>query len=190
MGYSGTTLNIVCWIFTGLATSIVGLRIFTRFRLAKSPGRDDAVIVWALILDIVSTAMYSWSVAAGTGKHFATLSPIEAVNVLKINVIASAIAIHGFSWPKLSVAMLLIRLLNPPRRTRIFFYIITGFLIMWTCFLTIFWFTQCRPAEAYWDPRVKGTCWPPSVITDMGFFVGCEWHLILQTRSVENRVKN
>lgn len=38
-------LNTVTWVLTGLSTVLVGLRLFTRFRLIRNPGRDDVAVV-------------------------------------------------------------------------------------------------------------------------------------------------
>lgn len=178
MAYSGTTVNVVSWLFASIAILVVGLRLFTRLRVAKSPGSDDVIIVWSLLLNVVSTALVSWSITAGTGQHLTTLSLPEAVHAFKTELITSSVSCQCFAWPKLSVALLLIRLLNPPRRTRILFYCLTGFLILCSCILTIFWYVQCSPTSAYWDPRVKGSCWPRAVITDMGYFTGCTLSLV------------
>ena len=46
---TGAGLNVVNWIFTGLAIVVVGARMFTRIVVVKQIGIDDALMFIALV---------------------------------------------------------------------------------------------------------------------------------------------
>lgn len=45
----GPELVVVTWIFTALATVVVGLKIFTRVKIMKEPALDDFFTILSLV---------------------------------------------------------------------------------------------------------------------------------------------
>lgn len=45
---TGTSLAVI-WVFASLSTIVVVLRLLSRFKYAKAPGLDDAIIVISLV---------------------------------------------------------------------------------------------------------------------------------------------
>lgn len=44
-----TEINVIGWVFTGIAIAVVFLKIFTRVNVVKKPGWDDFFIFFSLV---------------------------------------------------------------------------------------------------------------------------------------------
>ena len=87
--------------------------------------------------------------------------------------------------PKLAVACLLERLLNPTHASKWSPIILYGLSISCNLFgilcAILFW-VQCRPAAALWDPLLKSNCWNPSIYNNIAIVEACN---IISTCSQE-----
>ncbi|KAJ6124150.1 hypothetical protein N7471_011467 [Penicillium samsonianum] len=65
-------INAIGWVFTGVAIAAVSLKLFARID-SKRFGWDDFFIFLSLALSIIATALVSYSVTLGLGRHTATV---------------------------------------------------------------------------------------------------------------------
>ena len=82
-----------------------------------------------------------------------------------------AFNIAAFSFPNISIAILIVNILDPnPWRKRLLYgmcyvQVISAMLIV------VLIFCQCRPVQMMWDPSVQGTCWNPDIFNGYSYFV-------------------
>ncbi|KAI9751445.1 MAG: hypothetical protein M4579_006055 [Chaenotheca gracillima] len=173
----GPTLITVGWIFTSLSILVVALRLFTRFRLTRNAGWDDHFITFGLFLSVASTAIATSAAVAGCGKHLVALSPEQQTQAIKLNAISEPFGIMSYCIPKISVALLIKRIMPPNKLNKWqmqFIYFITISLTVLSILCAIFLFVQCLPASSLWDPvAAEGAkCWDPNVLTNFTIFTG------------------
>ncbi|KAK6080614.1 integral membrane protein [Seiridium cupressi] len=110
----GPELLIITWVLTGLAIILVALKLFTRQRFLQGLGWDDFFIFLSLILIVIGTSLFTYAVyPLGMGKHAAELGRQRASEVVRIILIAGPFGVMAYSFPNVSVAILLQRLLAP-----------------------------------------------------------------------------
>lgn len=122
---------------------------------------------------IVYAILCTLTVAAGFGRHTYWLGP-QASWAIEMSIIAFVPGIITVVTPKLAVACLLIRLLNPGRKQVWFLYTLTISCIIVYIMCAVFLWIQCSPSSLLWDPTAKGTCWDPSVFVNYCIFCGCK----------------
>ena len=122
--------------------------------------------------------MSSVIVAAGIGRHSYYLGVHETSNATRLNDIAFMPGLMSIAIPKLAVACLLERLLNPTRASKWSPRILYGFSIgclAYSILNCILFWVQCKSAAALWDPLIsKANCWDPSTYIDTAILAGCE----------------
>ena len=125
-------------------------------------------------MNLVAQIFCSISVGYGNGRHLRYLSPGNAEQAIKMNIISGAFGVLAFCIPKIAVALLLARLLALERSSTIILLFLTISLMVFAIVDLIMLFTQCQPASALWDPKSAAiaSCWDPSVIIKYGWFVG------------------
>lgn len=116
--------------------------------------------------------MCTAAVAAGNGRHPYYLGPDQTSKAIEINSIALVPAVMAFSTPKLAVAYLLMRLLNPSKWQRWFLYFLSISCIIFAALCAILLFAQCSPVKGLWEPTLKPVCWKPSVLINWTIFTG------------------
>ncbi|KAI9839333.1 MAG: hypothetical protein M1837_002218 [Sclerophora amabilis] len=196
----GPTLITVGWIFTSLAIVVVVLRLFTRFRLTRNSGLDDYFIIASLvsglamilvplakaslkiepsqILSVASTSIATAAAVAGCGKHLKALTPEQQAQAIKLNLISEPFGILSFCVPKISVALLIKRIMPPNKLNKWqlrFIFFITISLTIASILCAVFLFAQCSPPNTIWNHRFqvnKAICWPPNVLTNFTIFTG------------------
>ncbi|MCJ1389800.1 hypothetical protein MMC18_002657 [Xylographa bjoerkii] len=168
----GPTVEIVCWLFTALALITVFLRLLVRLRITHNPGWDDFWIVLAMLFNLTYTILIVVAVDAGNGRHIYYLQPQQISDAIRWNSIAFIPGIMAFSIPKLGVAILLMRLLNPSKLQRCLMYFFSIGCIIGSILCAIILWQQCNPPSILWDPAAVGTCWQPSVAVNFFTFVG------------------
>ncbi|KAL9075328.1 MAG: hypothetical protein Q9161_001705 [Pseudevernia consocians] len=110
-------------------------------------------------------------VAYGTGRHYETLDSLQKVMAVKLNWISQPFTIFSCGVGKISIALLLLRIMpkNKIREQR-FLYILITLLIIINIICVAFIFGQCSPTRKLWEPSIKGSCMKPYVQQDVGFF--------------------
>lgn len=129
-------------------------------------------------LSILYATISTASVAAGIGRHPYYLGAQQAAQAIKLNSIAFVPGMLSLAIPKLAVACLLERLLNPKNsqkwRKAVLYTLSISCIAMAGICSILFW-AQCKPAAGLWNILLKPKCWNPSVYIDFAFFVSCKF---------------
>lgn len=83
--------------------------------------------------------------------------------VIKLWYVMQPFAIMAIAVGRMSVAVLILRIMGPSKWRRIFLYfsIISTFVISTVACIIIF--AACDPPRALWDPLIKAKCWNENV---------------------------
>ena len=109
-------------------------------------------------------------VVYGTGRHYETLDSLQKVMAVKLNWISQPFAIFSCGVGKISIALLLLRIMPKSKIRERFLYILITLLLIINTICVAFIFGQCSPARKLWEPSIKGSCLKPYVQQDVGFF--------------------
>lgn len=162
----GPSIEISIWIFTSLALITLIFRIFGRVSLTRNLGWDDFWIVVATILNVLYAAMIEVAIKAGEGRHAYYLGEQQISNAIHWDLIAFIPGVLSFAVPKISVTILLTRLLNPRKIQVYIMYFLSSLTLLGSIIVAILLWQQCQPSEATWNKSIEAKCWPPRVITD------------------------
>jgi hypothetical protein len=112
----------------------------------------------------------------GYGKHAGDLTLPQFIDAVKLNTISFIFGILAFSIPKLAVAAMLNRILNPSRVQK---YVLWGVVILAFCisvaciFMLMF---MCNPPRALWDVTVQNpVCYDVWILINYAIFTGGEY---------------
>ncbi|KAI9882289.1 MAG: hypothetical protein M1823_005967 [Watsoniomyces obsoletus] len=168
-----STYIAVCWTGIGITLAAVILRCHSRI-MVKALNWDDYWMVITEVLVIVSTILTTVIAAKGGFRHLYYLDPNEIPLLLKLNWIAQPIAIFAFATSKMSIAILILRVMGTSlwRRWLLYFVIFSSFVV--AAVGSVLTFVQCKPSRALWTPSLAGTakCWNPAVQTRYAVFNG------------------
>ncbi|KAJ5917760.1 hypothetical protein N7454_010135 [Penicillium verhagenii] len=142
---------IITTLFTILSTLFVSVRLWTRIKLVRSPGKDDILIFAALIS---SLAFYGFLLAErhyGLGVPKPQLS--DDVVMHQLHYLWLSVPFYNLTLilSKLSALFLFIRIF----RARAFLlatYITMGFLIIAGTWMVVSGFVFCIPIHDFWRP--------------------------------------
>lgn len=168
----GPELVAVTWVFTALATVVVGTKIFTRVKIIKEPALDDFFTILSLVLILTCTSVITASVDAGMGRHAYHLTVAQRVQATKLNFIANPFGIMAYSLPNISVAIFIHRILRLPRTQKWVLYSVTIAQNIIAGISCVLLFTQCSPTEFLWNPTIPAKCLSSTVLTGYSYFVG------------------
>ncbi|EEA22011.1 conserved hypothetical protein [Talaromyces marneffei ATCC 18224] len=166
---SVVTTYSTLWVFQAVATITLILRIISRSFITRDIGWEDTIMAFGWAVNLAGTIVMTISINAiihiadATDDYNAALS-----NSLKLSLIAAALVPNAMWLPKISVALLLTRLLQPGPWTKGMLIVpsIIGFIGGGIC-SAIVTFVQCNPVAGQWEPeRYHPTCWDPSVMVD------------------------
>ena len=88
----------------------------------------------------------------------------------------------ALALPKLGVAMLLMRLMNPCKIQRFILYFLSCTCIIFSLLCAIFLWIQCQPSAGLWNPALNAKCWSPSILINYSLFIGCKTLSLLPQR--------
>ena len=175
----GPSIEIIIWVFTSIAIVTFISRVYGRIALTKNPGWDDFWMVIAMLCNLLYACSIEVTVKLGTGRHSYYLEPQQTSKTIKWLTIAFIPGVLAFAVPKLSVAVLLTRLLNPRKAHAYFMYFLCSTVIIGSIIVAIFLWQQCKPSSGLWDPSIKATCWSPSVVNDYTIVHGCRYSCLM-----------
>ncbi|RDL33300.1 Integral membrane protein [Venustampulla echinocandica] len=160
------------WVLCTLSAGVVGARVWIRLRLVKAGGWDVAFIVMAMLCAMANSAVVTAAIHHGMGKHGSELSDYDRVQASMLDWISQSLHVLSTNWGKVSVALLLVRIIQNANNHKYYFYagMVLQTIFNVVCVYTIF--GQCTPAATLWDPSVKGSCWSPESQRDYAFFQG------------------
>ena len=188
------------WTTVGTSAVVVALRFVGR-RMIRSTGADDWMMLFTLvsstlpilmrpltprqILFILFAAFTTKDVSLGGMRHLYYLSPAEATDALKWNWLAQPWVIMGFATGKISVGLLILRLLPPNvawRKWIVWGAVVAAFVF--SAVNVILTFAQCSPVSGLWDPTLlasgQATCWSPLIQTRFAEFLS-GWNIFTDT---------
>ncbi|KAM3413839.1 hypothetical protein BST61_g10518 [Cercospora zeina] len=157
---SASKATIVAWTvaMTSLATVAAALRLYARFMVSRSAGRDDACISGSVAFAWATTATMIAQVHFGLGSHEWTLQPHEAM--LNLRAFWLMIIVYNLSLfcTKFSIMFQYLRIF-PQKGMRIATYLLMGFVSCYATWRIISAIFTCNPPEAFWDHSIKNkTC--------------------------------
>ncbi|RYP71277.1 hypothetical protein DL769_004727 [Monosporascus sp. CRB-8-3] len=170
----GPTIDAIAWVGCVIATIFIALRLYSRTFVTRSLDWDDAIVVFGGILNIITIALSSVSIHYGVGRHLLYLSNEQIVNALYYQAIQRPPGILAYCVPKLSVVILLVRLMSQARRGAWLLYSITIVLFITSILSFILFFAQCKPTSALWNPFIQPPpeCLPPLVLNVVTYIAG------------------
>lgn len=112
----------------------------------------------------------------GVGRHAIYLSEDQRVNAVYMIWLSVPFSPGSAAFGKVSIALLLMRLMNRSRWREIFLWVLIFFLFAMTLVLIIVTFSQCTPVSFLWN-RVRvvpplGACWEHTIQQDIGYLQG------------------
>ncbi|KAJ5508188.1 hypothetical protein N7527_010331 [Penicillium freii] len=175
----GTRILGVFWAFYSVSVVMVSLRLYIRARMLKNIGLDDYIIVVAMVMVTSYTIFTTVIVVLGYGSHTSVLMEKGGIGLVERILVLSyanfALGIMSFTTPKLAIAALLNRIMNPSRFHRIWLWILTSFVFVASTICIIVLFTFCDPPEALWKINLLSegaTCRSTTILVGYAIFAG------------------
>lgn len=103
--------------------------------------------------------------------------PLQQVPAaIYFNVVATSVGIFSIVIPRLSVAILLVRLFEPRRQISAGLIFLALLGVIFAVITVIIIFVQCSPVPGQWNQdKYHPTCWSPFVLINESIFAGCEY---------------
>ncbi|KAL8862515.1 MAG: hypothetical protein Q9178_001013 [Gyalolechia marmorata] len=152
LGPTIISINIVVFI---ASTLIVIIRIYTRLRLTKNFGWDDAFMVLTQLLNICGMGFVAAEISNGLGRKRFYLAPGSYKKFLKYDYLDWVQVFLTLMLSKISICLFLLRLSNF-RRIRLGLHAMNIFLITSHIPLTFLVIFQCSPISKYWRNPLDG----------------------------------
>lgn len=92
----------------------------------------------------------------------------------KIATLTHSLLLWSFSLPKLAIAALLSRVFCLGALKKTVLYVLAISLLVMSCIVSVFHWTQCRPISHQWKPNIPGSCWPPYVLCKISLANSCK----------------
>ncbi|KAL4997403.1 hypothetical protein BDV10DRAFT_195125 [Aspergillus recurvatus] len=172
----GPKILAVLWGLTGFTIVVVAARMFIRGKMLRSFGPDDWLIAFSMTMGIVYCAITTANIAIGYGKHAYVLDTETVEKASFLNSLSFLFGIISFSAPKLAVAAMLNRILNPSLGQKAAIWGLTGLgaVISGICIIVLF--TMCDPPRALWQTSLvvagKATCRDVWILINYAIFTG------------------
>ncbi|CAK4023370.1 Hypothetical predicted protein [Lecanosticta acicola] len=170
----------VVFTFTPLAAICVGLRLWTRISIVRSPGWDDLCIVIAICFTLVDASCQVVKVHYGLGKHASELTPYQTYHIERAFWVATWNYYLGLGFAKLSIVLQCLRIFGRSPRFCIAAYTLGSIIAvftLWTAFQSIF---ICWPIPHFWDREVPGKCLPRLAL----WFFNAAFSIVTDTATV------
>jgi hypothetical protein len=124
---------------------------------------------------LILSSFVTYYASIGGLRHLYYLQPEQQALVIKYNWITQPWCIFGFATGKISVALLILRLIGPNtfwRKWILYASMVTVFIF--NALACIFTFVQCNPPRALWTPQLVATgqakCWDSTSQADFSIF--------------------
>ncbi|KAL4931390.1 uncharacterized protein BDV17DRAFT_297144 [Aspergillus undulatus] len=172
----GPKILSVLWGLTGITAVICAARMFIRGKMLRNFGSDDWLIAFAMIMSIAYCGINTANIAIGYGKHAWVLEDKTVEHASLLNSLGFLFGIISFSVPKLAVAAMLNRILNPSFWQKALIWGLAGLgaVISGICIIVLF--TMCDPPKALWQTSLvaagQATCRDVWILVDYAIFTG------------------
>lgn len=125
------------------------------------------------ILSLIYSSIASVYVHMGGGRHSYYLGLDQTAAAVRMISIGNIPGIISVAVPKLAVAVLLVRLLNPARYQKAILYFLSLSCVVIYVLCAVFLWVQCTPRAGLWNPvKYKPKCWDLHVVVNYFFFAG------------------
>jgi len=152
------------------------LRFYIRTKLMTGLALDDWLMCAAVACNIVSQSFVTVGYHYGLGKHDASLTPIQMINVLKWMWLANTPGLLVSILARISIAILLIRLFGAVHAwLKWFLLAVTGMCTILTLIILPCTYLQSTPISGNWNPTVPAKHWNPKIYIDIAFFSQALW---------------
>ncbi|KAL3458364.1 hypothetical protein BJX64DRAFT_292285 [Aspergillus heterothallicus] len=172
----GPKILAVLWGLTGFTTIIVAARMYIRGRMLRNVGVDDWLICFSLFMGLVYCAITTANISIGYGKHAYVLDTATVEKASFLNSLSFLFGIISFAVPKLAVAAMLNRILNPSFWQKVWVWGITGTGAVISAVCIVMLFTMCDPPRALWQTSLviegKATCRDVWLLINYAIFTG------------------
>jgi len=178
----GPQLVALYWVESAVAIIVVAMRLWGRMMI-RGTSYDDYVMLLTLVLFLCLASFVTYYASIGGCRHLFYLTPPEQMLAVEYNWATQPWGIFGFATGKISVALLILRIMGPNsvwRKWMLYLSIVSVFIInALGCILT---FVQCSPSYALWNPQLvatgQATCWDPKVQSDYAIFLS-SWNILI-----------
>ncbi|KAJ5906745.1 uncharacterized protein N7473_003661 [Penicillium subrubescens] len=153
-GMQGLVVSVV---FTSLAASFVGIRLYTRLKFLRRLEANDWMVVIALINSFIFMGLDIVEGTSGMGMHLKDIPP----NILERQMKAFWLTIPFYNaavlCAKASILMQYFRVF-PTRRMRIVCWVMITILGIYGTWCVVSAFLTCIPVAKFWNPTLPGFC--------------------------------
>ncbi|KAK7953181.1 hypothetical protein PG988_013875 [Apiospora saccharicola] len=155
----------------GLALIFVGLRTYTRLVIARTFGKDDALMLMSTAFAIAGMVAYIIAAFHGLGRHVDAITKEDYRVYLKMTFIETIVTTIGaLACLKVSIGFTLLKLGHCGRYSQIIWGMI-GFVCLYEITYLIGFLLNCDPIASFWDKSLAATCVP--VAMQKGFAFMC-----------------
>ncbi|KAL1873554.1 hypothetical protein Daus18300_003919 [Diaporthe australafricana] len=159
--YIESKIDVLNWVLTVLAGTVVGLRIYNKFSRRLWLWWDDYIMIvsWTLLLAFAIVTIFE--VRSGIGRHITNLSPGQIREFALLATVSSTLAIMVTALARVGFAVSLLRVAEGwPRR---FTWAVIFASNIVSGLAGLFLWVQCTPIRKNWDSLDFGYCWAPQV---------------------------
>ena len=123
-------------------------------------------------LSLATSITNTLQVHYGLGRHISYFEPDKIPMFVKTITISLPWSTFSSCFAKISVVLLLKRLMNRHKVQEIFLHFLIASLLIVNIILNIETFVRCRPMEALWNISVHGRCSSVNVTRNLGILQG------------------
>jgi hypothetical protein len=182
------SIKSAIWALTILSALFLALRLYCR-RRGSGFHWDDAILAaawtallgYVVVVTIILERTTSQQSVRPSGPIKLKLDDLNTVATL--GLCSATLAITAQSWSKTSFAITLLRISDGWLKRFLWFAI--GSMNVLFGLRALFLWIGCSPLEKSWHPRVKGSCWDPSVDVVLGVVIS--GMLCLNTPALGNK---
>ncbi|CAG8957344.1 hypothetical protein HYFRA_00010770 [Hymenoscyphus fraxineus] len=156
-------------ILTLMAMVTVAARFYVRSVMLKTTGRDDWVILVAMICGLGTMQCFVGETHYGLGMHIDAVSIEDQQEQLHWQFYHTLFVTTGITLVKVSISFLLLRIV-PDRNYRIFLWGTIVFLCLFIIVCANLFIFACRPITSNWDFSVPAQCFDLGTFKAIGMF--------------------
>ncbi|KAL2151636.1 hypothetical protein VTH82DRAFT_6734 [Thermothelomyces myriococcoides] len=166
---SGWLIGVTSAVW-GLAFITALVRFYTRAVISRSFGRDDVLMVLAVLCGIGGLVAWIIGCHNGYGRHMDTIPPDRFLTLIEAQFYQSIVeASFAYGFLKISIALSLLRFSRGVWYTRILWLLI-GFTCFYTLFAFVTFLAYCRPIAGLWSPELRPKCYSRVTYRNFGLF--------------------
>ncbi|KAG6004985.1 hypothetical protein E4U21_000557 [Claviceps maximensis] len=181
-----TQLLILFWATAAVSVMVVGLRFLGR-HFRRQVGLDDWVMLVALILHVLFVSILTKAISVGALRHTYNHpgeDAAERARILKWTYIGQPFIVLGFATGKLSIGILLWRVVGSATCWRKWLLcFVVALALALSVANVVLMYVQCSRVEALWNwDLVAGhgreRCWDPRIVVYFSLIVS-GWNIVV-----------